>query len=842
VALTYGWDYRLAAMLGAALAAALARWGWRKLPAERVADRLALAFAGALAAALFCAYASDWLDWQPLDIDDAVAGMTIGLLLLLAGPVRRVLHHATQVPTAAGLVVVALALAPAVWAAFMHGFHFGALDAAAQYALIARPGFVAALAVAGVGFVFALRCRLYGAAMALSPVAWVESMVLVADAGSPILIGVLVGGIVGTGLMITSVYAWAGSVRNVPGRLGRVPASALIVAAKAFLTGPARRALRSLVCGSNVATLAAFVALALVPAALGGLLDGLHRGLVRTIENALLESPGREIALAITVLVFVLALRRRLHRTATLASVAFGITLLLFDIPYRFGIPDMTSVFLAGTIAGGLLLAARAAWRASASGAQARPAGLLLFLALASGVAFTAGLQPIEYFLAAATVGVWWWFYYRRRAPLVAPGVVERLGRRQSLLRVALGASLGVTVGAYLLLLEAAVLNQTGPEFLAELRERRLYRVSDITFARAMLADQYLWRDSVVVARGVVETSPGSLVEASRHPRDQWSGSSELWRVNLFRERKTKGYGVLVRTDVPGGRLVSYVHDGSPAHRAGVRRGDVIRAINGIVLDRPDAPWLSSFEGATRLELVSFMGDVREVTVAQAEYERSAVSAERVIDVGGRRVGYLELHNFLEKADEEFLAAAARLRAQRIDDLVLDLRMNPGGRIHASLRIASAIGGKRLDGRIFKRVVHNDRYRDRDRDLAFSAPLQGALSLPRVFVITSEDSCSASEGLINGLAPHIEVVTIGGTTCGKPVGSRVLEYGEREYSIITFRSINARGEGDYYNGLRPTCAAEDDLRRDFGDPEEASLEAALHYIRHGRCPEPAVWL
>ena len=88
----------------------------------------------------------------------------------------------------------------------------------------------------------------------------------------------------------------------------------------------------------------------------------------------------------------------------------------------------------------------------------------------------------------------------------------------------------------------------------------------------------------------------------------------------------------------------------------------------------------------------------------------------------------------------------------------------------------------------------------------------------------------------------MEVVTIGGTTCGKPVGSGVLEYGEYEYSIITFRAINARGVGDYYNGLRPTCAADNDPMRDLGDPEEATFKAALHYIRHGRCPEPAVWL
>jgi hypothetical protein len=96
VALTHGWDYRLAVMFGAVLAAALACFAWLAFPAARVADRLVIALAGAVAAALFAVYASDWLDWKPLDLDDAVAGMMIGLLLLAVGPVRQALRPAAH--------------------------------------------------------------------------------------------------------------------------------------------------------------------------------------------------------------------------------------------------------------------------------------------------------------------------------------------------------------------------------------------------------------------------------------------------------------------------------------------------------------------------------------------------------------------------------------------------------------------------------------------------------------------------------------------------------------------------------------------------------------------------
>ncbi len=392
----------------------------------------------------------------------------------------------------------------------------------------------------------------------------------------------------------------------------------------------------------------------------------------------------------------------------------------------------------------------------------------------------------------------------------------------------------------HLLLHQAAVRNQTGAMIFEELAKYHLYPVSEATLARAILADQYLWRDSVSIAMPRAYTSTWWVLDKSRHPRDRWSGTYDVEDRAADEDRKVTGVG-FESYPAPGGSLVWYVEGGSPAQRAGVRRGDIIRAIDGVALDGPNRPSWPSFKRATRLELGSAAVKVREVSLVRGEYQRSAVSVERVIEVAGRRVGYVELRTFRGSADEDFIDAAARLRGLGIDELVLDLRMNPGGLVYGSLRVASAIGGERLHGKTFKRIVHNERYRERDRDLAFRAPARGALSLSRIFVITSGRSCSASEGLINGLAPHMDVVTIGGTTCGKPVGSYSIEYGGTGFSLITFRSVNARGEGDYYEGLRPTCGAEDDSRHDFGDPEEASFKAALHSIEHGRCPERVVW-
>ncbi len=833
VVLTHGWDYRLAVMLGAVLATALAHLAWRTLPATRIADRLALVLAGTLAAALFAVYATDWFDWTPLGLDDALPGMVIGFFLLAVGPVREALRHEARLPTVAGAALIALALVPAGAAALMYGYHGYELRHAAKYWYIEVPGFGASIVIAALGFGFALRRRLHATAIALGALAGWDLAVLVFDHDASAH-SAIVGGTVGAGPMIIATYAWARAARSVPlPHWATLPVGALRV-------GPAGRALWAKVQMPTAAGLAAAM-LGLAPVPWLEIVAAANRfGLSVDDGRLLVVLPALALGLLLAVLAVVLR-SLRLYRATLVAAALIGAQILWLG--NLTGLADLPSSVLAATLTGGgLLFATVAAWQARTNAAPARPTGLLALLALASLVVLVGTIEPLEYFLVAATLGVWWWFYYRRGVPVVVPGLIDRLERRQPLLRFALAAAFCLMVGAHLMLVEAAARNLTGPMVLVELRERGLYRVSDVAFTRAIFAAQYLWRDSVSVARGVaVETHASWVVEASRHPRDRWSDSESLRWVRLFEKRKVKEYGVVTSEHLPGGRRVEYVYEGSPAQKAGVRRGDVIRAINGVALDRPDAPW-SRGVGQARFELVSHTGDMREVAVAQAEYVRSAVSAERVIDLPGRKVGYLELHSFRDKADEDFIDAAERLRERGIHELVLDLRMNPGGYVYASLRIASAIGGNRLDGRVFRRLVHNDRYRDRDRDLLFDAPLRGALSLSRVFIITAEDSCSASEGLINGLAPHMEVVTIGGTTCGKPVGSYTVEYGESAFSIITFRAVNARGEGDYYNGLRPTCGAENDLRRDFGDPEEASLKAALHYIAYGRCPEPAVWL
>ena len=210
----------------------------------------------------------------------------------------------------------------------------------------------------------------------------------------------------------------------------------------------------------------------------------------------------------------------------------------------------------AAACAGGLAIAAMLPAlvlrrRADAGRPLASPEPLLVPVAALCAAAFADGFRDAGLIAIAAALAAWW-FYLRRRILRSTGAAFVPVSGPQLLLRLGLACGLGATVYAHALLVDAARSNYTGPMFLAELRERGLYTVSDYRFAQALVRDQYLWRDEVPAAVPVAATSPDRLIEAWRHGRDGWSTAMPLAR-DLRREAlETRGYGFHLRTESDG--------------------------------------------------------------------------------------------------------------------------------------------------------------------------------------------------------------------------------------------------------------------------------------------------
>jgi hypothetical protein len=331
-------------------------------------------------------------------------------------------------------------------------------------------------------------------------------------------------------------------------------------------------------------------------------------------------------------------------------------------------------------------------------------------------------------------------------------------------------------------------------------------------------------------------------------PRDRWSGSeSTVSHTRFFGEGKTLGFGISVagvevagRPDLP--LRVRYVERQSDAAAKGVRRGDQILSLNGrpaadVIASNDFSALSAANEGSTlRLELRGAGGD-RAVTVAATVFSLSPVGATSVMTTpGGRRVGYVFVKDMIGQTAAPLDAAFAQFRTAGLTDLVLDLRYNGGGLVSAAADLASYVAASAA-GRPFAGLLYNDkRAATNNETFRFDAKAE-ALDLRRVTVLTGSRTCSASEQVINGLrGVGIEVVAIGDTTCGKPVGFLPAGRCGTTFSAVNFESVNARNEGRYFGGFAPTCPVAEDVTRDLGAADEPLFAAARRFADTGACP------
>ena len=328
------------------------------------------------------------------------------------------------------------------------------------------------------------------------------------------------------------------------------------------------------------------------------------------------------------------------------------------------------------------------------------------------------------------------------------------------------------------------------------------------------------------------------------------------------------GYGIkwsAVRSSPPRQWIAAVVTPGSPGALAGVQRGDSIFSIDGAIFQTTSNVTLlnAGISPSTLGERHSFVltpangGAQKTVLLISSAVEIRPVPVSGIVNTASGKVGYIAFTTFNTYTAEKAIADAfSGLAASGgITDLVLDLRYNGGGYLFIAAETAFMIAGNaRTSGKNFEVTKSNDKkpFGPDDAEAFYnvgSGSTGGvaagqalpSLNLRRVFVLTSSGSCSASEALINGLRGiDVEVILIGGQTCGKPYGFFATgNCGTTNFSI-QFTGVNNKGEGDYIDGFAPTCAASDDLSKPLGDPTERQLAAALSYRNTGACAPSAL--
>jgi len=365
----------------------------------------------------------------------------------------------------------------------------------------------------------------------------------------------------------------------------------------------------------------------------------------------------------------------------------------------------------------------------------------------------------------------------------------------------------------------------------------------------ALMKDVYYWYTAVPDVNPANYSSPQALLDAIRYrPLDETFSylTTRAEEEAYFENAAYYGYGFVMYATAGYQIFLAEVFPESPAWEAGLRRGDEIVEIDGEDVVSLIASGRINFalgpdERGYEIELlVRKVGESepQNIVLAKDEVYSTVVGTVRTdLDANGERVGYIYFRSFVDPAFNELDAAFAEMRADGVTKLVLDMRYNGGGLLSVAEHLGSLIAGSQHEGKPVATIEFNDRYSSLNEDYLLRK-LQNSADITDLVVITTGNTASASEMIINGLRPHMNVVTVGDNTYGKPVGQSGLEFcGDGILRAVTFRVVNSEGESDYFPpvGIPPTCYAEDDLRHEFGDPDEASLAEALHYLANGSC-------
>ena len=309
---------------------------------------------------------------------------------------------------------------------------------------------------------------------------------------------------------------------------------------------------------------------------------------------------------------------------------------------------------------------------------------------------------------------------------------------------------------------------------------------------------------------------------------------------------------------------ILYVADGSPASEIGLKRGDWIIAVDNQKVSTSDySTYITRPTKAYSFTLGKYNPYPEDVDDPEFNYiefdtlgvvqmpepryvEEQDVLKYGIISAGTRKAFYLLYNEFGESTDA-LKEVFSQLNGQQFDDIILDLRYNPGGYVNTSHQLCSALAPATAIGQPFLNMIYNDKINKTETLNFESSSLTGgtSISYQNLYVLTSGNTASASEIVINCLKPYMEgrLYQVGTATYGKNVAQQLFTNAEApgiELWLTTTYLSNSQGYYDYFtNGLLPDYEIEENYGGelgDFGSAEDQLLQPVLYKMANGSFP------
>ena len=220
--------------------------------------------------------------------------------------------------------------------------------------------------------------------------------------------------------------------------------------------------------------------------------------------------------------------------------------------------------------------------------------------------------------------------------------------------------------------------------------------------------------------------------------------------IGIYMFQNTKDNTIVILTPI----------ENSPAEKAGILPGDIIKKVDGIEYTGEDfekiATYIKGKEGTTvKLEIER---DGKELNF---EVERKNIDLYPIkSEVLENNIGYISISSFDEDCAKEFKDAYTELNKSNIKSLIIDLRNNGGGIVDEALEIADYVLEK--DDVI---LITKDKSGKEEIEKSAKKPI---INVP-IVILTNENTASASEILTAALKEHGKATVVGEKTYGKGV-------------------------------------------------------------------------
>ena len=382
------------------------------------------------------------------------------------------------------------------------------------------------------------------------------------------------------------------------------------------------------------------------------------------------------------------------------------------------------------------------------------------------------------------------------------------------------------------------------------------------------LRSEYLWENTINwnAIDFKKEKDPHAFFKRLIYKDDRWTNltdNAEAWNQGFAGISTT--YGFDLRFSYIGQTeelvaIVRYVYPGTPADRAGIRRGDLLLKLNGGPItvknyaDFYDKPTIVVNKGILKDKTLT--AEPVGMAMTAVEMYQDPILKDTVINKDGHRVGYLCYSDYTERSTAELIKVFTRFKTAGVTDVVLDLRYNGGGYVSTARALCSILAPeaamKKKERFLFK--LWNENYMNhwksegRNDELyeTFVDTLGINMNLNRLYILTGKGTASASELTLTGLTPYMDVVQIGDTTHGKFCGGIVLmpkhlwwdksssyyqEIKNWGMYVMIYKFSNKRND-EFPRGFAPKYVVKEYLLElyPFGDERDPLLGKALELI------------